>query len=65
MKQRDIWNTVQYDVNSREYQDRIVSMDKEREAESSGYHESNLPINLPQAFRDLKFAKRMAIDIGE
>lgn len=38
---------------------------KESEAESRDYHENNLPINLPQAFRDLKFAKRMAIDIGK
>ena len=45
----------------------VFKMDenKEAEADSSGYHENNLPINLPQAFRDLKFAKRMAIDIGK
>ncbi|XP_028401934.1 pantothenate kinase 4-like [Dendronephthya gigantea] len=41
-----------------------MNENKESEAESSDYHENNLPINLPQAFRDLKFAKRMAIDIG-
>ena len=44
---------------------KIMEGNKETEAESKGYHENNLPINLPQAFRDLKFAKRMAIDIGE
>jgi hypothetical protein len=38
---------------------------KEPEAESKGYHENNLPINLPQAFRDLKVAKGLAIDIGK
>jgi hypothetical protein len=43
----------------------IMAESKKPEAESSGYHENTLPINLPQAFRDLKFAKRMAIDIGE
>lgn len=41
-------------------------MDEHKEIEEADdYHENVLPINLPQAFRDLKFAKRMAIDIGK
>lgn len=38
---------------------------EESVAASNDHHENNLPINLPQAFRDLKFAKRLAIDIGK
>lgn len=38
---------------------------KEPQVAVTDFHENNLPINLPQAFRDVKFAKRLAIDIGE
>ncbi|XP_046852774.1 4'-phosphopantetheine phosphatase-like isoform X2 [Xenia sp. Carnegie-2017] len=41
-----------------------MDTNKTSETESNSYHENNLPISLPQAFRGLKFAKRMAIDIG-
>lgn len=39
-------------------------MAESKESAASEYHDNIFPINLPQAFRDLKFAKRLAIDIG-
>ncbi len=42
-----------------------IIMDEDRETEANAYDENNLQIHLPQAFRDLKVAKRMAIDIGK